>query len=267
MNHSGMTKKKVFESCELATKNEEEGKDEQLKDYYEESQDEREINRVMNKYEKMKIEDPQLLHEIILSGHELLMLLSKPSTSKEELKQLEEIYKDIEEVDEDFLFWPCHKGLEKALIENKNLEIAHFLLVRKGFKLNNKIVHKDLLHDFFKSLSHLSFYDLQDEAEKYEALMDFMIHYGKLNFNEKDQELRNSPLHYAVCFKQINFILYLLGLSGIHTSLENKYQETPLDFAIESFRRKEDMDINSQIIKILIEFGAEANTLKDFFDP
>ncbi len=49
-------------------------------------------------------------------------------------------------------------------------------------------------------------------------------------------------------------------------NLVNKYGDTPLDFAIESFMRGEDRTVNGEIIKLMLERGAEPNNQKDFFN-
>ena len=108
------------------------------------SKDEDEVNRIVDSFEKMKREDSELFDEIMYINKQIIDLCSKEKSTREDIKELEEHFNDLEEINEDFLFWVSHKGIEKAVISNKNIDIAHFLIVRKGYKLYNKIVHKNI---------------------------------------------------------------------------------------------------------------------------
>lgn len=229
---------------------------------YSQKNDEIEINRIMKTFEKMKINDPELFEEIMYVNKDILDLCSKENSTRDDIKLLEEHYRDLEEIDEDFLFWCSHKSISKAIIENKNLDIAHFILVKKAYKLYNKTIHKNILHDYIKSLCHLEIDD--ENFSKYTTILDFMLNYAKADINERDDGLQNSPLHYAVLFKQIEFIGLLLANKELNINNQNKYGDTPLDFVLESYQRGEDRLVNGEIIKLLLSRGGEANNLKEY---
>lgn len=256
-NQSGGSRKRI-EDKEIFTKHTQVIKYDSYK-----SKDEDEVNRIVDSFEKMKSDDSELFDEIMYINKQIMDLCSKEKSTREEIKELEDYFNDLEEINEDFLFWVSHKGIEKAIIDNKNIDIAHFLIVRKGYKLYNKIIHKNLLIEFIKSLSSI---ELEEDYNSYITILDFIINYGKADINEKDDSLQNTPLHYAVCYKQIPFICFLVSQNDIKLSEPNKYGETPLDFATESLSREEDATVNSEIVQLLLSSGALPNTCKHMYE-
>lgn len=267
MNYSGCTNRKTDVECkEVKTKNQLDDLEiNPEKESSGDKEDNLEVFRIVYTFEKMKKNDPDLFSEIMHINKEIIEICSKNKCSKDDLESLSEYFSDLEEIDDDFLFWCVHKSIRIAVIENKNLEVAHFMIVKKGYRLNNKVVHKNLLNDYIKSLSQVKFEDCEnDKLSNCIAIFEFLIQNGKVDINEKQEGLQNTPLHFAVIYKQTHFILSLLR-NKCDINTKNIYGDTPLDFALDCYQSEND-EAYAGIVSLLMQYGAKANTQNHLFE-
>jgi len=254
MNYSGSTKRNIIERKEVSVR----PLDTQyVADESKLSEDETEMKRIIGLFEKTKEEDPHLFHNLMMNIKNIMEILSQPVCSADEMKILDETFSEVEIINKDFLFWCVNKGIKFAVIENKNLEVVHFLIVKKKFKLNNKSIHKNFLIEYFKSFSALDLLECDEESlNTYMAILEILIFYAEVDINEIQEGIENTPLHIAVLYKQVPFILALAKNKNCKINFQNKNGDTALDFAISKYGSGEDEMIYEEIIKILTINGA-----------
>jgi hypothetical protein len=257
MNYSGSTKRNIIEKKEVSVR----PLDTQIvNDESRISEEEAEMKRVIEIFEKTKEDDPDLFHKLMMNIKKIMEIFSQPQCSRDEMKLLDETFTEVENVNKDFLFWCVNKGIKMATIENKNLDVVHFLLVKKTFKLNNKSIHKKILIEYFNSLSDIDLLECDEESlNTYMAILEILIFYAEVDINEVQEGIENTPLHIAVLFKQVPFIMALAKNKNCKINFQNKNGDTALDFAISRYGSGEDEMIYEEIIKILTIHGAVLN--------
>jgi hypothetical protein len=256
MNYSGSTKRDVeIKSTEINTSSNKDHSE------YKNIQPDSEFTRVFGLLEKVRIENPELFSNIMFINKEILKIVSKENSTKDELKLLDEYYSELEELNEDFLIWVVNKGIKCALLENKNLDLIHYFFIKKDVKVTNSNIHKNILIDFFKSLSEVNFIHSEDfEMNEYVSILEILIHYAKADINERQDGTLNSPLHIAIYLKQLQFVIVLLK-AGCDVNVLNSFDETPLDMALECFqtsKEKEEEVVYEELVRLLVAYGGEA---------
>lgn len=250
MNYSGGTKKEI-ESVEIAVNSEKKNTHKSSL----ELRDEEELKRVMSLFEQIQKDEPELFSEIMQINKQIIDLVEKEVMEIEDLKLLDDLFSHIEDINWDLLFWIANTAIKHSL-ETYNIDLLHFLVVKKGFKVSNKLVHKEILVNYFKSLSSLDFINCEDEEMNlYAKILELLISYGNADINEKSEGTLNTPLHFSVIFKQYQFIILLIK-AGCNLDSRNCYNETPLLMALESILSGEDVTIYEEVAKLLINFGA-----------
>jgi len=141
MNYSGSTKRNTIERKEISIRPR---SDEIIVDK-KNIEDEIEMKSVMELFEKIKEEKPEIFHKVMLNLKKIIDIFSLEKCCMEELKLLDELFTEVETINKDFLFWCVNKGIKIAIIEYKNIEIAHFIFIKKNYKLKNKSIHKNIL--------------------------------------------------------------------------------------------------------------------------
>jgi len=123
----------------------------QEKIYYNDDE-EKEIERIMNIFEKTRLENPLLFSKIITLNKELMDIVTKREITKDELNTLNSKFDLLEMIKDDFTFWVVIKGIKTCILETKNLDIIHFFLIKKSFELSH-IFYKNILTQFIRSVS------------------------------------------------------------------------------------------------------------------
>ena len=167
-------------------------------------------------------------------------------------------------MDIDYLFWCAHKSLKIAILEQHNIELVHFFLIKKGFNLSNKSIHKNLINDFLKSFSGVDFINgSQEDLAKNISLLQMLLNEGKCDVNDTfDDPIKNSPLHYCIVFNQLQFFIVILKFKYTNINKINANGDTPLDFACENVIYNHDFLINKEFAKLLIQHGGRTNNMK-----
>jgi ankyrin repeat protein len=166
-------------------------------------------------------------------------------------------------MDIDYLFWCSHKCLKIAILEQHSIELVHFFIIKKGFNLSNRSIHKNLINEYLKSFSGVDFInDSQEEITKYVYLLQMLINQGKCDVNDTiDDPVRNSPLHYCIVFNQLQFFIILLKFKYTNINKINLNGDTPLDFACENVIYNHEYYLNKEFAKLLIQHGGKTNNM------
>lgn len=96
-------------------------------------------------------------------------------------------------------------------------------------------------------LSDLSFYD-----ENIDELRN-LLEKENIDINNKDKNVGNSILHFAIIKEYLNIINFLLQYENININIKNYNNETPLHYAC--------IVNNLNIVKVLLEEGANPNNI------
>jgi len=96
-------------------------------------------------------------------------------------------------------------------------------------------------------LSDLSFYD-----ENIDELRN-LLEKENIDINNKDKNVGNSILHFAIIKEYLNIINFLLQYENININIKNYNNETPLHYAC--------IANNLNIVKVLLEEGANPNNI------
>ena len=229
------------------------------------NEDNEEIEYVMQSMERLRIKHQDSFEFVINTTKEVLDIINKKELKGRELiKKLDSLFKEVEKMDIDYLFWCAHKSLKIAILEQHNIELVHFFIIKKGFNLSNKSIHKNLINEFLKSFSGVDFINgSQEELAKNISLLQMLLNEGKCDVNDNfDDPVRNSPLHYCIIFNQLQFFIVLLKFKYTNINKINLNGDTPLDFACENVIYNHDFIINKEFAKLLIQHGGKTNNMK-----
>ena len=229
------------------------------------NEDNEEIEYVMQSMEKLRINHQDSFEFVINTTKEVLDIINKKELKGRELiKKLDSLFKEVEKMDIDYLFWCAHKSLKIAILEQHNIELVHFFIIKKGFNLSNKSIHKNLINDFLKTYSNIDFINgSQEEIAKDVCLLQMLLNEGKADVNDSfDDPVRNSPLHYCIIFNQLQFFIVLLKFKYTNINKINLNGDTPLDFACENVIYNHDFLLNKEFAKLLIQHGGKTNNMK-----
>ena len=228
------------------------------------NEDNEEIEYVMNSMEKLRITHPESFDLVINTTKEIMDLVNKKELKGRDLiKKLDSLFLEIEKMDIDYLFWCSHKCLKIAILEQHNIELVHFFIIKKGFNLSNRSIHKNLINEYLKSFSGVDFInDSQEEITKYVYLLQMLINQGKCDVNDTiDDPVRNSPLHYCIVFNQLQFFIILLKFKYTNVNKINLNGDTPLDFACENVIYNHEYYLNKEFAKLLVQHGGKTNNM------
>jgi len=228
------------------------------------NEDNEEIEYVMNSMEKLRITHPESFDLVINTTKEIMDLVNKKELKGRDLiKKLDSLFLEIEKMDIDYLFWCAHKCLKIAILEQHNIDLVHFFIIKKGFNLSNRSIHKNLINEYLKSFSGIDFInDSQEEITKYVYLLQMLINQGKCDVNDTiDDPVRNSPLHYCIVFNQLQFFIILLKFKYTNVNKINLNGDTPLDFACENVIYNHEYYLNKEFAKLLVQHGGKTNNM------
>ena len=231
---------------------------------FQKNEDNEEIEYVMNSMEKLRINHPESFDLVIDTTKEIMDIINKQELKgKDLIKKLDELFKEVEKMDIDYLFWCAHKCLKIAILEQHNIDLVHFFIIKKGFNLSNRSIHKNLINEYLKSFSGIDFINSsQEEITKYVYLLQMLINQGKCDVNDNfDDQVRNSPLHYCIIFNQLQFFIVLLKFKYTNINKINLNGDTPLDFACENVIYNHDYYLNKEFAKLLIQHGGKTNNM------
>ena len=229
------------------------------------NEDNEEIEYVMQSMENLRINHSDSFEFVINTTKEVLDIINKKELKGRELiKKLDSLFKEVEKMDIDYLFWCAHKSLKIAILEQHNIELVHFFIIKKGFNLLNKSIHKNLINDFLKSFSGVDFINgSQEDVAKNVCLLQMLLNEGKCDVNDTfDDPVRNSPLHYCIIFNQLQFFIVLLKFKYTNINKINLNGDTPLDFACENVIYNHEFLLNKEFAKLLIQHGGKTNNMK-----
>ena len=229
------------------------------------NEDNKEIEYVMQSMENLRIHHYDSFEFVINTTQEILDIIKKKELKGRELiKKLDSLFNEVEKMDIDYLFWCAHKSLKIAIIEQHNIDLVHFFIIRKGFNLSNKSIHKNLINDFLKSFPGVDFINgSQEDIAKNVCLLQMLLNEGKCDVNDTiDDPVRNSPLHYCIIFNQLQFFIVLLKFKYTNINKINLNGDTPLDFACENVIYNHEFLVNKEFAKLLIQHGGKTNNMK-----
>ena len=229
------------------------------------NEDNEEIEYVMQSMERLRIKHQDSFEFVINTTKEVLDIINKQELKGRDLiKKLDSLFKEVEKMDIDYLFWCAHKSLKIAILEQHNIELVHFFIIKKGFNLSNKSIHKNLINEFLKSFSGVDFINgSQEDLAKNISLLQMLLNEGKCDVNDTfDDPIKNSPLHYCIIFNQLQFFIVLLKFKYTNINKINLNGDTPLDFACENVIYNHDFIINKEFAKLLIQHGGKTNNMK-----
>ena len=229
------------------------------------NEDNEEIEYVMQSMENLRINHADSFEFVINTTKEVLDIINKRELKGRELiKKLDSLFKEVEKMDIDYLFWCAHKSLKIGIIEQHNIDLVHFFIIRKGFNLSNKSIHKNLINDFLKSFPGVDFINgSQEDIAKNVCLLQMLLNEGKCDVNDTiDDPVRNSPLHYCIIFNQLQFFIVLLKFKYTNINKINLNGDTPLDFACENVIYNHEFLVNKEFAKLLIQHGGKTNNMK-----
>ena len=232
--------------------------------FFQNNEDNEEIEYVMNSMEKLRINHPESFELVIDTTKEVMDLINKKEIKGRDLiKKLDSLFKEVEKMDIDYLFWCSHKCLKIAILEQHDIDLVHFFIIKKGFNLANRSIHKNLINEYLKSFSGVDFInDSQEEITKYVYLLQMLINQGKCDVNDNfDDPVRNSPLHYCIIFNQLQFFIILLKFKYTNINKINLNGDTPLDFACENVIYNHEYYLNKTFAKLLIQHGGKTNNM------
>ena len=231
---------------------------------YEKNEDNDEIEYIMNSMEKLRINHPESFDLVINTTKEIMDIVNKKElTGRDLIKKLDSLFCEVEKMDIDYLFWCSHKCLKIAILEQHNIDLVHFFIIKKGFNLSNRSIHKNLINEYLKSFSGVDFInDSQEEITKYVYLLQMLINQGKCDVNDNFEDpVRNSPLHYCIVFNQLQFFIILLKFKYTNINKINLNGDTPLDFACENVIYNHEYYLNKEFAKLLIQHGGKTNNM------
>ena len=223
-----------------------------------------EIQYMMSSMEELRIRNPDQFAIVICNSKQILdMVKSNEVQTKEDVAILEKLFYEVEKIDIDYLFWCSNKSIRIAAIDYKNLLLIHFFIIQKGYRLENKNIYHNFLNDYIRSLQDVDFINSDDkQIYLYVTIMQMLITKGGCDVNDNEtDDINNTPLHYAVAFKQLQFIIVLLKFPNTDVNALNMNGCTPLDFAVQNLGWKKDVTLNTEICKLLVMHGGKTHNM------
>src|SRR4051812_20512782 len=129
MNYSGSTatrEAKQIEEIQIEVKEEEPVEDTPQEFTIED----KETQRIMSLYESTRLQNPELFNALMKYNKEMLEIVSKETSTHQDIKRLEDLFRKVEVINDDFTFWIVIRGIKTSILETKNLDIVHFFLVK-----------------------------------------------------------------------------------------------------------------------------------------
>ena len=232
----------------------------------EKSEDNQEIEYIMKIMEKLRNSNPSTFMLVLQTNKKILDLVeSNAIKTFSDIKELNKIFKEVEDIDIDYLFWCAHKSIKIAALKHKNLNLIHYFIINKGYRLTNKSIYHNFVNEYIKSVNNINFLECNNEImEKYVAILQMIINQGECDVNDNEFDpVRNTPLHYAIAYKQLQFVIVLMKFKKTDLSKINANGDTPMDFAVENLYNGVDIELNKEFCKLLIMFGAKCNSMID----
>ena len=221
---------------------------------------------IMKSMEKLRNSNPLTFFHVLQTNKKILDLVESNSIKTfSDIKSLNSIFKEVEDIDIDYLFWCVHKSIKIAAIKHKNLPLIHYFILNKGFKLNNKSIYHNFINEYVKSLNNINFLECENEKmEKFVAILQMLINQGECDVNDNEFDpVQNTPLHYAIAYKQLQFVIVLMKFKKTDLNKINANGDTPMDFAVENLYNGVDVQINKEFCKLMIMFGGKCNSMKE----
>lgn len=229
-------------------------------------EDSYEISYIMERMETLEKKSPETFAFVMYKNKELLDTVSSDILKGKDLQsKMDSIYSEISSIDKDYIFWVAHKCIRIAAIETHSIEALHFFLIKKNYKMNNKLLYKNFINDYVKSLKDYDFID-GDQAPvgKYLAMLQMMLKEGKCDVNDNNSDsIQNTPLHYTIVYRQLQFFIMIIKHKYTDLNKINANGDTPLDFAIENVLTDYDVVLNKEFANLLIGLGAKTNSMTE----
>lgn len=227
-----------------------------------------EIKYMMSSMEELRLRNPDDFATVITNSKKILDLVkSNKIQSKDDIAILDNLFSEVERIDIDYLYWCSNKSIKIAALNYKNLHLVHFFIIKKGYQLTNKSIYSNFVNEYLLTLKDVDFLNEDDQkVYLYVTLLQMMIERGGADVNDNANELKNTPLHYAVAFKMLQFIILLLKCKSTKLNEVNVNGYTPLDFAVESLSLGQDREMNAEIVKLLVMYGAKTSYMTDVFE-
>lgn len=231
------------------------------------NKDEEEIKYMMKSMESLRLRNPDQFATVLINNKQILdMLTDDKVKTKEDMAIFENLFREVEDIDIDYLYWSAHKSIRKVAIEFKDIKLIHFFLIKKRYKLTNKQIYHNFLNDFMTSLKHLNFIEeTNNDIYLYVSMFQMFINQGDADVNDSMNEMKNTPLHYAVIYNQFQLLLLLLKHNSIDVNPLNINGNTPLDIALKNIMIKDNTELNEEICIILTKHKGTPNTMKSYF--
>ena len=230
--------------------------------------DNEEISYVMKQMENLRIKHPDSFEMVLLNNKKILdMIQNNEIKGRDEIKKLDIIFKEVESLDIDYLFWSSHKCIKIAALNFKNLDVLHYFIIKKGYRLRNRNIYHNFINEYIKSLKDIDFINCdQGEMIRYVTILQMLLNNGDCDVNDNFYDpVKNTPLHYAIAYKQLQFVIVLIKFKYTNLSKINENGDTPLDFAVENLYNGIDVSLNKEFCKLLITFGAKTNSMNRQF--
>ena len=230
--------------------------------------DNEEISYIMKQMEKLRERNIESFNMVILTNKKILdMIENNEIKGREDIKKLDTLFKEVESLDIDYLFWSSHKCIKIATIKYKNIDVLHYYIIKKGYKLRNRNIYHNFINEYIISLKDIDFINCeQGQIIKYVTILQMLLKYGDCDVNDNFFDpVKNTPLHYAIAFKQLQFVIVLIKFKYTNLSKINANGDTPLDFAVENLYNGKDVQLNQEFCKLLITFGAKTNSMNRQF--
>lgn len=220
-----------------------------------------EIDEFKQIYENLRVENFSVFQKVITLNKIFLEKIKNFNIDdpQNEIFYLERIINVLEnelKLSIVFLHWALNKSIKHAILETKNVELIHFFLITKKFRLRTSFF-SEILCEFIRSFSNIDFLEADEiKVFAWTTMLHMIINYGKADINQQEKTTLCTPLHLSVFFKQYQFIIILLKLDA-DIEITNKNGFTPLKMAEENINNNYDVAIYEEIRGLLIAFDAK----------
>jgi hypothetical protein len=219
------------------------------------------IEEFQEMFEDLRIENPQIFQKVITLNKIFLdkvknFNIDDPQNDIFYLERIIHVLENEFKLSIVYLHWCLNKSIRLAILEIKNVELIHFFLITKRFKLCTSFF-SEILCEFIRSFDGIDFLEAEEiKVFAWTTILHMIINYGKADINQQEKTTFCTPLHLSVFFKQYQFIIILLKL-GSKTSMKNKHGLTPLMMAEENIKNNFDVAIYEEIRSLIIAFDEE----------
>ena len=192
--------------------------------------DNEEISYIMKQMEKLRERNIESFNMVILTNKKILdMIENNEIKGREDIKKLDILFKEVESLDIDYLFWSSHKCIKIATIKYKNIDVLHYYIIKKGYKLRNRNIYHNFINEYIISLKDIDFINCeQGQIIKYVTILQMLLKYGDCDVNDNFFDpVKNTPLHYAIAFKQLQFVIVLIKFKYNNLIKSNANEDTP----------------------------------------